>query len=91
VSELSILEYLCTAKGLSVLGLFLDIVGIALLFRFQVDTNQHLSPEGSISLILEQSDEGEVKKWHLYRKLTWLGFTLLIVGFSFQLIGTIIA
>ncbi len=91
MTEYALVECLSNSKVFSIFGLILDIVGIGLLFRFQVDRNQHLSPEGHISLALAGSDQGEARKWHLYRKLTWLGFTLLIVGFSLQLVGTILA
>jgi hypothetical protein len=86
----SLLPFLCP-KWISASGLLFDIVGIALLFRYQVDLNHQMSSTGSIKLVLEQSDEAEAVKWHWYRKLTRLGFALLIIGFCLQLTGTLCA
>ena len=76
-------------RSFSLVGIALDFVGIALLFAFQVDRNHGMSPDGSTRLILEQADEAEKRKWQLYRKLTWFGFVLLLIGFALQFIGSI--
>jgi hypothetical protein len=78
-----------SAKAISEIGLALDFLGIAILFKFQVDRNHGMSPDGAMRLILEQTDHNERRKWLVYRKLTWLGFVLLMAGFALQFIGSI--
>jgi len=75
-------------KCLSMVGLFLDLIGITVLFFFQVDRNHHLKPDGSINLVTEQNEPAESRKWKQYRRLTVFGFLLLITGFALQFLAT---
>ena len=86
-------QFLCAldlATKLSASGLFLDLVGIVLLFWFQVDRNHALREDGTQSISLEQHDETESATWKKYRRLTIFGFLLLMLGFTFQIAGTLV-
>lgn len=81
-----------TPRDISAFGLALDIIGIAVLFRFQVDPNAQIRSDGASFLQLEGSGAGdgeEKQKYSKYRKLTYLGFSLLLLGFALQLVGTV--
>lgn len=82
-------NWVASAKGLSTIGLIFDLIGISILFFFQVDRNHSLRETGAVTLIAEQDDQGEIKKWALYRKLTVAGFILLILGFALQIAGNL--
>lgn len=71
----------------SSLGLGLDIIGITILFFFQVDRNHALREDGAVMLRLEHDDPTEQTKWKWYRKLTNIGFVVLFVGFALQLLA----
>ena len=88
----ALVEYFGYApKTISSIGLLFDLVGITILFFFQVDRNHQLSPEAIPTLALGNGDPEGQKTWAIYRKLTVLGFVLLIVGFGLQLLGNLAA
>jgi hypothetical protein len=64
-------------KGL--LSPLLGLSGTIILFFFGLPPR--VSKDGTINLILEQQDEGEAKKYKLYKKFSYLGIAL--IGFSF--------
>lgn len=70
------------------IGLILDIFGAIIIFIFGL-SNQ-ISPTGSINLVLEQTDKVEIKKAKKYKLLSSIGISLLIIGFTLQLISNFI-
>ena len=82
--------YPATPKGLTVVGLLLDLVGISLLFFFQVDLNHAKRADGA-SLLILNNDEEEASSWKRKRLLTKVGFIFLIVGFLLQICGAFLS
>jgi len=70
------------------LGLFFDILGAIAIFKFGIP--KKIDKNGHQYLILEQIDDGEKKKAKKYEKLSYIGLTLIIIGFIMQLIGNLI-
>lgn len=64
------------------LGLVFDIVGAVILFKFGLP--EEISRSGAISLVIEGTDQDEVKKGRLYDRWGRIGLILLILGFIFQ-------
>ncbi|MDB5226583.1 MAG: rane protein of unknown function [Bacteroidota bacterium] len=73
---------------LNIIGLSFDIVGVLMLFKFGLP--EQISRDGSIGIILEQSDPEETKKAKLYDRLSYVALTLIVLGFLFQLGGNIV-
>jgi hypothetical protein len=75
-------------KTLVLIGLALDIAGIAVLFRWQVDPNATIRPDGAEVRITESTDSEMARRYVRFRYLTHLGFVLLLTGFVLQALGT---
>lgn len=75
-------------KYIGAIGLILDIMGAYLIFKYGLP--EEVSRTGSIGLILEQEDEEEKAKGKKYDKFSKIGFYLLILGFVFQLVSSIL-
>lgn len=65
------------------IGLIFDIIGVLLLFKYGVPSE--INSTGSITLILEQVDQEEIKKWKKYNLWSKIGLLFIILGFAFQL------
>ena len=70
-------------------GLALDIVGVALIWRYGLP--EPLSRKGAIYIIAEQTDEAESAKAAKYDVLSKIGLGLVIGGFFLQLASNFIA
>jgi hypothetical protein len=75
-------------KTLDSFGLFLDIVGALLIFKYGLPKS--ISREGHISIILEQEDEQEKKKAKFYDQRARMGLVFLILGFLFQFVSNFV-
>ena len=75
---------------LSVIGLFLDIVGVVMLFR--VAPEKHLHPQAMLAF---QLNEAERKEWEAgdrkRRRLARVSLAIIAIGFVLQIIGEISA
>jgi hypothetical protein len=74
--------------AISAIGLCLDIVGVLLLWKFGLPPD--VRRDGSSFLMLEQTDENEKKKGICYDLMSNTAIVLIILGFSMQLIGTLL-
>jgi len=63
----------------------LGLAGSIIIFFFGLPPQ--VSKDGTISLILEQQDESEAKKYKLYKKLSYLGIILIGLSFFIQIIN----
>jgi hypothetical protein len=70
---------------LRTVGLVFDICGVVFVFKYGLP--EPLSREGSIYLILEQTDEAEKAKARKYDIWARVGLWLLLIGFILQLFG----
>ena len=70
---------------LSTVGLFLDIIGVIMLFIYGIPEN--VDRRGSQHLILEEADETELDKARHYDVMSFLAVTSLVVGFVCQIAG----
>ena len=68
---------------LNSIGLSLDIIGVILLFFFGLHKN--INKEGTIHLVIEQTDEKEKKQWKFYKCMSILGLVLVVIGFMIQI------
>ncbi len=78
------------APAINTLGLLCDIAGVVMLFKFAVNRNPTLSPEGHVTGYIEgnESDELAKRKYWRYKKAEDVGLLLLILGFSVQAVAT---
>ena len=65
------------------LGLFLDIVGVVILFKFGLPAS--ISREGAVFLTTAETDEEEKAKANKYDRWSKFGLLLLIGGFALQI------
>ncbi len=73
------------AKALSSFGLFLDVIGVVLLFKFGLP--EEVRRHGRSFLAIEGENEDEKRKAEEYDFWARFGLVLLIVGFLLQLIS----
>lgn len=73
---------------LNSLGLFLDVIAGLLIWKFGLP--EDLNKKGESSLLLEGTDEEEIKKAKKYDNYSKLGISLLILGFILQLLSNYI-
>ena len=66
-------------------GLALDIGGVILLFIYGLP--EPISETGAVHLIVETPSKEEADKWKRYKKKSYLGLVLLVLGFSLQLVS----
>ena len=66
-------------------GLALDIGGVILLFIYGLP--EPISKTGATNLIVETQNNEDVEKWKRYKKKSYLGLALLVLGFSLQLVS----
>ena len=64
-------------------------VGTMLIFFFGLPPK--VDPEGHLNLILEQEDEEEKKVGRKYKRISYIGISLLSISFFLQLIRIIYA
>jgi len=64
-------------------------VGTVLIFFFGLPPK--VDPEGHINLILEQEDKEEKKIGRKYKRISYIGISLLAISFFLQLIKIIYA
>ena len=73
---------------ISALGLFLDIIGVLLLWRFGLPPDIRRS--GHSYVLLEVEDESEKKKAKLYDKISHVAILIIVLGFAFQAAGALL-
>jgi hypothetical protein len=80
-----------TYQVYSIIGLIFDIFGVLILFKYGLPSK--LKEHGGGLLFEENSDEEKQRNADNNRIIKWAysGLTLLIVGFLFQLIGTLLS
>jgi hypothetical protein len=71
----------------NITGLLLALAGILLLFRYGMP--YRVRSGGAIHLILEQTDDAEIKAEKRYAIFGWIGLTLIVVGTLFQIAASI--
>jgi hypothetical protein len=72
------------AKIFSTIGLLTDIVGVILLFIYGLPSKMIEPPK----LLLESDiDDADLKKNAFITRMSYLGLSLLIIGFMLQLIS----
>lgn len=74
-----------TSACINDFGLFLDIIGALLVFKFGLPAS--IDREGYTHIITEQVNEAEINKARLYDRWGRFGLFLLVVGFALQLIS----
>jgi hypothetical protein len=67
------------------IGLTLNIIGTLLIWRFGLP--EPINKTGAIHLILEQTDEDEIRRAKRYNRFSLLGVALLVLGFLLQLVA----
>lgn len=65
-------------------GLFLDIIGITLLFFFGLPSEVR---KGGTGFLIIGQDEHEAGKWKQYKCISWTALATLIIGFTLQIIS----
>ena len=82
---------------LSIFGLFLDIIGVVLIFYYGVYSSIQLEFLSEVSktqgtrIVINKPDKDDIEpfltKYTLHKKRSKIGLILLVLGFVFQLIG----
>ena len=73
-----------TADLINSIGLFLDIVGVILLFTFGLPPQVS---RGGFKTLAIGRDENQAKKWKRYKFISWIALGFLVVGFSLQIVS----
>ena len=74
---------------LSLIGLFIDIVGAVILFKFGLPSE--VNKNGGVPYVADEPDPEQVEKLKRYPRFAKFGIVLLIAGFFFQFLGTCIS
>ncbi|MEP4095750.1 hypothetical protein [Reichenbachiella sp.] len=77
------LDITLTYRIISSIGLFLDIIGAFLIFKFGLP--QNLNREGHDVIVSGRKNLDELKKVMWYDIYSTLGIGMLIIGFTLQL------
>jgi hypothetical protein len=72
-------------RALNLIGLFLNLVGILILFRYGMPF--HVPTGGAVSLILERRDQAEIALERRYTVYGYIGLGCLIVGTICQMVA----
>lgn len=72
-----------TSTTLNSIGLFLDIVGALLLFKFGLPSD--LNKNGYIYKVMEQTDFEAVNKYKKYNFWSKIALSLIVIGFILQI------
>lgn len=70
---------------LNSIGLILDIVGVALVWAFDIPRMSKRASEGKQGLILQQEDEEAKRRGFWYQVFSHPGLFLIVSGFVLQL------
>ena len=73
-----------TADIINSIGLFLDIVGVILLFLFGLPPP--ISKDGVVTLQVGVDKDG-AEKWKRYKFISWIALCCLVFGFSLQIVS----
>ena len=73
------------ANCINSVGLFFDIVGAVLLWRYGLP--EEISRSGASYLALETNDKTEATKANRYDRVAQWGMALLVLGFLLQLVS----
>ena len=76
------------ATTLNVTGLLMNLVGIVLLFLFQMPFR--IRTDGHSFYVASQEEPKELAKDKLFAALGWLGFSLLVAGTAAQIVAAVI-
>ncbi|MGD9294398.1 MAG: hypothetical protein PVI41_05900 [Roseobacter sp.] len=72
------------------LGLMFDVVGILILFRWQIDFNRNVHDgriEFALRLGTEEPSAEAKRKYAHYVRMTYLGMASILIGFIIQIIA----
>jgi uncharacterized protein YjeT (DUF2065 family) len=72
-------------RVLNLAGLGLNLIGVLILFRYGMPF--HVPSGGAIHLILEQTDQAEIKLERRYKLFGYIGLVLLIAGTILQMLA----
>ena len=75
-------------KIISSVGLILDIVGALLIWKYGLP--ESINRKGMGFLVLESVDDEQILKAKRYDRLSKIGLSLLILGFSLQLLSNLV-
>lgn len=73
---------------LNSIGLFLDIIGVIILWRFGLP--ETINRKGYSYMVREEIDEEQIKRVKKYDKYSFVGLCILITGFVFQIVSNFI-
>ena len=80
--------------SLSNIGLFLDIIGVLILWKFPISSDFHIGIEddGTQKFIDDKIEEQRrsSKKYRRYKRFSGLGIIIIIIGFALQILDSII-
>jgi hypothetical protein len=73
----------------SIIGLSLDIIGVIILFKYGLPSD--LNKKGLYFRVAEGFDQNEIDKYKRFEIWSFIGLGLIIIGFIFQLIPSVLA
>ena len=80
------------APTINTVGLILDVLGVALLFKYGVNRNPNLSPHGHLTGFIEgggsKLDKQAKTNYWKYKKREDIGLYMLIIGFALQALSS---
>lgn len=76
------------ANCINSIGLFLDILGVVLLFIYGLPKD--MAKDGHQFITANPTDES-VRKYKLYNRLSYVALAMLIIGFLLQIVSNWVA
>jgi hypothetical protein len=71
-----------TAAQWNIIGLIVDLVGILLLFVFQMPFQVRTG--GAVPYVAEKPDQSQIAKEKAYDIFSWIGLALVVLGVACQ-------
>ena len=77
--------YVKLSAIISSIGLLLDVAGAVIIYRFGLPEN--IDRSGTKYIVGVEVDEAEIAMAKFYDRMSFVGISLLVIGFSLQALG----
>jgi len=74
------------SQALTILGLFLNLIGVLILFRYGMP--YRVRTGGAVYIVMEKKNEVDEKEERRYDFFGWIGIALVVIGTGLQMFAT---